>query len=194
MRPRARPSTPGRRAAPTSRGLRLTWLAAGEDVESAAAWRLDCYVHPDPREPARAPERLARDLAASRSPARHAGREVHQLLRGDPGRASREEGRGGRGPLPRARRALPRGDDDGTRGVERRHARPRAGGRPAERDRRGVLRGTGRRGADRRGAPARGSRPPRLAHDRGAPPLARRPGLRAAAGDARAHRAPSRRS
>lgn len=29
-------------------GLRLTWLAAGEDVESAAAWRLDCYVIPIP--------------------------------------------------------------------------------------------------------------------------------------------------
>ncbi len=25
-------------------GLRLTWLAAGEDVEAAAAWRLDAYV------------------------------------------------------------------------------------------------------------------------------------------------------
>jgi 4-amino-4-deoxychorismate lyase len=29
-------------------GLRLTWLAAGEDVESASSWRLDCYVLPIP--------------------------------------------------------------------------------------------------------------------------------------------------
>lgn len=29
-------------------GLRLTWLAAGEDVEDAAAWRLDAYVIPIP--------------------------------------------------------------------------------------------------------------------------------------------------
>ncbi|HQQ78791.1 MAG TPA: aminotransferase class IV [Thermoanaerobaculia bacterium] len=29
-------------------GLRLTWLAAGEDVDAAASWRLDCYVLPIP--------------------------------------------------------------------------------------------------------------------------------------------------
>ncbi|HTS01833.1 MAG TPA: aminotransferase class IV [Thermoanaerobaculia bacterium] len=29
-------------------GLRLTWLAAGEDLESAASWRLDAYVIPIP--------------------------------------------------------------------------------------------------------------------------------------------------
>lgn len=29
-------------------GLRLTWLAAGEDVESVSSWRLDCYVIPIP--------------------------------------------------------------------------------------------------------------------------------------------------
>jgi 4-amino-4-deoxychorismate lyase len=35
-------------------GLRLTWLAAGEDVEDPASWRLDTYVIPIP------PSRLAR--------------------------------------------------------------------------------------------------------------------------------------
>jgi 4-amino-4-deoxychorismate lyase len=29
-------------------GLRLTWLASGEDVESLSSWRLDCYVIPIP--------------------------------------------------------------------------------------------------------------------------------------------------
>lgn len=32
----------------TQSGLRLTWLAAGEDVEDAASWRLDAYVIPIP--------------------------------------------------------------------------------------------------------------------------------------------------
>lgn len=29
-------------------GLRLTWLAQGENVEDASSWRLDCYVIPIP--------------------------------------------------------------------------------------------------------------------------------------------------
>ena len=39
------------RAAPTGdvqSGLRVTWLAAGEDVEAPASWRLDAYVIPIP--------------------------------------------------------------------------------------------------------------------------------------------------
>ena len=171
---------------PLQSGLRLTWLAAADDVEDASSWRLDAYVIPIPesrlarRDGSHAvslPLELQRDTPAVKSTSYFAAIQGGRLAK----KAGADEGL-----FRRPRRTLPRGHDDRPRRLERRDARPRAGGRSPERHGRGLLRRTGRRRPDYRRAASGGRHPPRLAHDGGAARRPRRDALRAAPGDARA--------